>query len=156
MELFQALSQTLFLVSETFSLLTPGPIKDSLWRRGTLLGWELYYDVRGEAAMCFYTTRKYKNMRNAQLFMTNAISYNKFIGHCHNIIKWDWFAQHTAHRDTDHLFSRPPPIPDPRSALYLHIHYIPLSTAVGIRPTMNRVFDCRSAVTWHQPSGLVA
>ena len=95
MKLFQALSQTLFLVSETFSLLTPGPIKDSLWRRGTLLGWELYYDVRGEAAMCFYTTRKYKNMRNAQLFMTNAISYNKFIGHCHNIIKWDWFAQHT-------------------------------------------------------------
>ena len=91
-------------------------------------------------------------MRNAQLFMTNAISYNKFIGHCHNIIKWDWFAQHTAHRDTDHLFSRPLPIHNPRSALYLHIyyiyiiHYIPLSTAVGIRPTMNRVFDCRSAV----------
>ena len=54
------------------------------------------------------------------------------------------------HRDTDHLFSRPLPIHNPRSALYLHIYYIyiiyyiPLSTAVGIRPTMNRVFDCRS------------
>ena len=79
--------------------------------------------------------------------MTNAISYNKFIGHCHNIIKWDWFAQHTGTQGHRPFIL---PIHNPRSALYLHIYYIyiiyyiPLSTAVGIRPTMNRVFDCRS------------
>ena len=67
-------------------------------------------------------------MRNAQLFMTNAISYNKFIGHCHNIIKWDWFAQHTG---TQTIY-----FPDLSPSTILDL----LSTCISTISTLSTIF----------------